>query len=78
MPPDSSSADPLKTSAPQRLSARRFASNFGPDGRRRLLAAGCWLLALGVIEIVTAFQVRAREKHLASTAWRAPGPASPA
>ncbi|WP_434599130.1 HdeD family acid-resistance protein [Streptomyces sp. A5-4] len=32
------------------------------------VVGGCWLLALGVIETVTAFQVRARAKHLAPAA----------
>ena len=27
------------------------------------LVAGCWLIAIGIVDMITAFQVRSRTKH---------------
>ncbi len=34
------------------------------------LVAGCWLIAIGIVDIVNALQVRSRTKHLANTLAR--------
>jgi uncharacterized membrane protein HdeD (DUF308 family) len=31
------------------------------------LVAGCWLIAIGIMDVITAFQVRGRTKHLAES-----------
>ena len=32
------------------------------------LVAGCWLIAIGIVDVITAFQVRSRAKHLPGAA----------
>ncbi|WP_156685656.1 HdeD family acid-resistance protein [Mycobacterium sp. Marseille-P9652] len=34
------------------------------------LVAGCWLIAIGLVDIINAFQVRSRAKHVADTLAR--------